>query len=64
MQTTTTKPSIHAPVTPLTCAEQRPSAWRVYANGEKPEIFDDLPAAITHASNTHGHIVPLAEVTQ
>lgn len=58
------KPNIHTPVAPIQCAEQRPSAWRVYANGEKPEIFDELPAALTHAANTHGRIVPLAEVSQ
>jgi len=64
MQTTAEKPNIHTPVVPLTCAERRPSAWRVYANGEKPQVFDNLPAALSHATQHHGRIVPMAEVTQ
>lgn len=60
----TTKPNINTPVAQLACAEQRPSAWRVYVNGAKPEVFDELPLAITHATNNHGRIVPMAEVTQ
>jgi len=55
-------PTIHDPVTRLQPAEARPSAWRVYANGEKPQVFDDLPRALEHATNFHGRIVPLAEV--
>lgn len=58
------KPNIHTPVVPMACAEQRPSAWRVYVNGEKPEVFVELPQAIMHATNNHGRIVPMAEVTQ
>lgn len=58
------KPNIHTPVAQIKCAEQRPSAWRVYANGEKPQVFDDMALAVSHASQTHGRIVPLAEVAQ
>lgn len=64
MQTQTQKPNIHTPVVRLTCAELRPSAWRVYVNGEKPQVFDEMALAVTHASNNHGRIVPLAEVSQ
>lgn len=59
-----TKPNINTPAAPLQCAEQRPSAWRVYANGEKPAVFGDMAPAVSLDAQTHGRIVPMAEVAQ